>query len=80
VLDDEPEASDRIVSWAKLATALRKISRSVRNSAFSLRNRHGISNSDAVTANRSAHELELDDQLRANRELSAPRLRRMVCT
>jgi hypothetical protein len=37
MLGDEPEAADRIVSWAKYAAAFRKISRSVRSSTTSLR-------------------------------------------
>jgi len=54
MLGDEPEEEDRIVSWAKSAAALRKISRSVHNSAFSLRTRRSSSNSEPATANGSA--------------------------
>jgi hypothetical protein len=54
VLGDEPEAADRIVSWAKYAAALRRISRSVRSSATSRRSRRSSSNSEPVTASGSA--------------------------
>ena len=54
MLGDETEAADRIVSWAKYAAALRRISRSVRSSATSRRSRRSSSNSDGVTANGSA--------------------------
>jgi hypothetical protein len=54
VLGDEPEAADRIVSWAKYAAALRRISRSVRSSATSRRSRRNSSNSDGATASGSA--------------------------
>ena len=51
---DEAEAAHRIVSRAKYAAALRKISLSVRSSMFSLRNRANSSRSDSVKASGSA--------------------------
>jgi len=49
MIGDESEAADRIVSWAKWAAALRRISFSTRSSATSRRSRRSSSNSDGLT-------------------------------